>query len=208
MTTTFSNTDDVIDSRDVIARLQELRDEHDALEEAIDEWNEENSENVIELEDKIKSLKDEQEAVEDAIDTLNTLNDSESVKTEREDWQSKLETIQEKLEEAEVALEELQEELETLQEELADWDDEEGAELEILEELDSEASGCGDWAYGETLIHESHFEDYCRELVDDLGELPKGLPSYIVIDWEATAENLKHDYTEVDFDGETYYLRS
>jgi hypothetical protein len=29
-----------------------------------------------------------------------------------------------------------------------------------------------------------------------------------VIDWEATARNIAVDYTEVDFGGVTYYIRS
>jgi hypothetical protein len=49
--------------------------------------------------------------------------------------------------------------------------------------------------------------DYCQELLEDIGDIPKGLPGYIVIDWEATAENLKADYSTVDFDGQTYYYR-
>jgi hypothetical protein len=33
------------------------------------------------------------------------------------------------------------------------------------------------------------------------------LPDWIVIDWDATADNLKVDYTEVEFDGVTYLVR-
>lgn len=32
--------------------------------------------------------------------------------------------------------------------------------------------------------------------------------SLIEIDWEATARNIAMDYTTVDFDGVTYYIRS
>lgn len=57
------------------------------------------------------------------------------------------------------------------------------------------------------LIRESYFTEAMRELVSDIGDLPKDVPGYLVIDWEATAENLKVDYTAVDFDGVTYYVR-
>jgi hypothetical protein len=53
------------------------------------------------------------------------------------------------------------------------------------------------------LIHEDNFIDAMRELCEDIGDLP----DYIVIDWEATAENLRADYTSVEFEGSTYYTR-
>ena len=64
-----------------------------------------------------------------------------------------------------------------------------------------------DWKHGETLIRESYWEDYVRELLDDCGYLPKSLPSWIEIDWEATASNVAADYMTVDFGGVTYYVR-
>lgn len=62
-------------------------------------------------------------------------------------------------------------------------------------------------AMATSLIHENYFMEYCQEMLEDCGDLPKDLPSYIVIDWERTAENLRHDYTSIDYDGETYYVR-
>lgn len=64
-----------------------------------------------------------------------------------------------------------------------------------------------DWQYGEALIRESHFTDYAKQMLEDCGDLPKDLPSYIAIDWDKTAENIKVDYTEIDFDGITYLIR-
>lgn len=64
----------------------------------------------------------------------------------------------------------------------------------------------GDW-YPITLIREDYFEEYCEELVSDIGDLPREIPSYIEIDWKATAENIKVDYFSVDFDGVTYWTR-
>ena len=49
--------------------------------------------------------------------------------------------------------------------------------------------------------------DYAFEMLEDCGTLPKDLPSWIVIDRDATAENMKADYTSVDFDGVTYWVR-
>jgi uncharacterized protein (UPF0335 family) len=77
-----------------------------------------------------------------------------------------------------------------------------------LRELEDEASNYApDWRYGETLIRESYWPTYAEEMVKDIGDMPKEIPAYVVIDWEATANNLKVDYTEVDFDGVTYLIR-
>ena len=61
---------------------------------------------------------------------------------------------------------------------------------------------------GVFLIREDMFEDYARELADDIGAIDgdAGWPqSYI--DWGAAADALAMDYTTVDFDGATYYYR-
>lgn len=91
---------------------------------------------------------------------------------------------------------------------LADWDTENGEEFEALRDICDEGQGItSDWTHGATLILESHFTDYCQELVSDIGDMPRKIPSYIVIDWEATAENLKVDYTTITIEGDDYYVR-
>lgn len=40
--------------------------------------------------------------------------------------------------------------------------------------------------------------DYAEELVSDCYGLPRDLPSFVAIDWEATWENLSYDYYEQD----------
>lgn len=81
-------------------------------------------------------------------------------------------------------------------------------EYTALKALADEAEGyADDWEYGSTLIRDSHFVDAMQELCADIGDVPKDMPSYLVIDWDATAENLKADYTSVEFDGVTYWVR-
>ena len=77
-----------------------------------------------------------------------------------------------------------------------------------LKALADEAEGCADWSYGEALIRESYFVEYCQQLCEDIGDIPRNMPAYLVIDWEATSKNLRADYSEVDFGGETYLIRS
>lgn len=88
-----------------------------------------------------------------------------------------------------------------------DWLDEIVAITDI-ERLEDEI-GSSEWGYGVTLIEEDDFEDYCIELLEDIGDLPENLPSYISnnINWSGVAQDLKVDYSEVDFRGVTYLFR-
>lgn len=89
-------------------------------------------------------------------------------------------------------------------------DDDEKAELEALKALEEEASGySSDWEYGSQLIRDSYFAEYAEELCKDIGDLPKELPWYIAnhIDWDGVAEEIKQDYTMVDFNGVEYWVR-
>jgi len=82
------------------------------------------------------------------------------------------------------------------------------AELDELKELREIQNYVSEFRHGETLIPEEDFVSYCQDLLEDVGDLPKDLPSYLVIDWEATAENLKADYVDVEYLGNTYLVRS
>ena len=84
----------------------------------------------------------------------------------------------------------------------------EAEELAILEALAEEGKSCApDWEHGETLIRDSYFTEYAQELLEDCGDLPKNLPHYIQIDWEATARNIRMDYTPIEFGDVTYWIR-
>lgn len=88
-------------------------------------------------------------------------------------------------------------------------DPDEQAELDALKNLKAQAEPyCADWYYGETLVNDSYFEDYARELAEDIGAVDKNAawPNNH-IDWEAASEALKRDYTSVEFDGVTFWLR-
>jgi hypothetical protein len=87
------------------------------------------------------------------------------------------------------------------------------AELKTLVSIMDEMQGYGgdeqwrgDW-YPLTLIRESYFTDYVQEMLEDCGEIPKDLPHYIHIDWQATARDVQVDYTAIDVDGATYFYR-
>lgn len=155
----FTIGDNIIDSRDVIARIEELTAERDALQDALDEAT---------------ALL--QEATGDAkrLDDLSDL-DSDVIDAEKA---------------------------------LADWDDENSGEYAALQAACEEGEASPDWTHGATLVHDSYFTEYVMDMLADIGDLPRDIPWYIVIDHEATADNVKADYFNIDLDGETYWIRA
>ena len=142
MTTTISNIDDVIDSRDVIARIEELQNDRELFG-----WS---------------ANEDQHEGDEEARSKA---------------W--------------------------------TEANEDDATELAALLALQEEAEGyASDWKYGATLIADSYFATYAEELADDLGLIPKDSrwPA-TCIDWERAADELKQDYTSVDFDGHTFWVR-
>lgn len=93
--------------------------------------------------------------------------------------------------------------------ELAEWlEGEEAQELDALKALAKQGeSESSEWRHGETLIRRSYWVDYVQELLTDCGDIPF-FPHYVMIDWEATANNIEADYASVDFDGVEYLIRS
>lgn len=98
-----------------------------------------------------------------------------------------------------------------------DWDegfaDTYADEIEHYENVEyfcEELSSIPDFNYGETVIKENYFSDYCKDFVQECGYIPNDLPSWIEdnINWEGVAEDLRQDYSEADFEGETFYFRS
>ena len=90
---------------------------------------------------------------------------------------------------------------------LVGWAEFDAEELDTLRALAAECDS-EEWSYGVQLIRYSYWVEYVEELLYDCGELPRTIPDYIVIDWEATANAIAYDYSIVDFDGVDYYLRN
>jgi hypothetical protein len=97
------------------------------------------------------------------------------------------------------------------EEEIQSWREDWYKELEEIEDIDDLENEIdnGEFDYGITLIPEDYFVEYCKDLVSDIGDLPRDLPFYIEnnIDWDGVADDLKQDYSEVEFRGETYLYR-
>jgi len=90
------------------------------------------------------------------------------------------------------------------------WKEWEGLEeYKILLNVAEQGEGYGDWEHGTSLIRDSYFREYAEEEAYDLGLVSRyGRWPVDCIDWERAAEDLKVDYTEIDFDGVTYWMRS
>lgn len=88
-------------------------------------------------------------------------------------------------------------------------DEAERQELTDLRELAEEGESLADWPYGETLIEDYEFENYARDLAQDIGAITgeEGWPANC-IDWEKAASELQQDYTAISFGHCVYWGRS
>jgi len=90
-----------------------------------------------------------------------------------------------------------------------DWEESEsGTELKALLDLQSEADCSPDWIYGEALIRDSYFEEYAKELAEDIGMVKDVTWPYTCIDWKKAARVLQQDYMSVSFDDIDYWIRA
>ena len=173
-----NNEMDVIDSRDVIARIEELEDLRDSAEMDAKSQNEE----LDELERELAGAETEEdkEAIQEKIDD----HPGRATKVFSNDGKREYYASD-------------------------DFGEDEEEELHILLDLQDECEGYSDWRHGETLIRDSYFTEYAQQLADDLGYIKKDVNwPYDCIDWEKAADELKTDYTSVDFDGVEYWIRS
>jgi len=103
---------------------------------------------------------------------------------------------------------EVNERITELQESTDELSQDERTELATLLALAQQGATIDDWQYGATLIRDSHFVDYARELAEDLGAIsPNAEWPLSYIDWDAAADALQSDYTNVEFDRVTYWVR-
>jgi len=125
-------------------------------------------------------------------------DDLESITAE---WQDLVDELAEMREDEEVSLgeeREMEEKIKAKEEEIEDW---KGDNQERLDDLKQLFTSIDDDC---TLVREDSFEEYVQELTEDIAG---DIPSWLVIDWEATARDVQMDYTAVEFDGETWLVR-
>lgn len=110
-------------------------------------------------------------------------------------------------------LTDLADELADLRDKIADGetlDNDDAERLESLEAVEVELGDLHDYALNvdDTLIPDGDFEDYARQLAEDVCDLPdtSEWPLYC-IDWAQAARDLAQDYTSVTYEGEDYLIR-
>jgi len=77
-------------------------------------------------------------------------------------------------------------------------------ELKELETLRDDVGSC-EWDFGITFIHEDYFDEYAEDFFNEIYTIPDNISSYI--DYEKFSNDLKHDYSVVEFRGKTFYYR-
>lgn len=203
MTNDITNSEDTIDSRDVIARIEELQEQRqpwavgwnmpgympDSEPTAFSDWESAQAYLHGELERAAEETDDEDEAtaLRETAERIDALADGEEFGETTGAYHWWLTNLG-----ADAGL-----------------DRDESEELAALEKLAEDASNyAADWGYGETLIRDSYFEEYAQQLAEDIGAINADAtwPNNC-IDWECAARELQSDYTAVDFDGVTYWIR-
>ncbi len=157
--------------------------------------------------------------IQEKIDNIEGLrndyeSDSETLNDELYDLQNELYDIEneddyaDKQNDIDNKLEEIADKESEIQECEFEYDSysEEFAELETLKE-EIESNSDEGFEYGIQLIHENDIDDYLNEMLVDCDYISKDLPQWVVINWQATYDNMKQDYNEVELNGNTFYVR-
>ena len=89
-------------------------------------------------------------------------------------------------------------------EDVQEWKEDNSDDFEHIEEIDELEDEISDFSYGETLIPEDDFTEYCKDMVD-LGNVPGFIKDNI--NWEGVVSDLSVDYSEIKYQGKTYLYR-
>jgi vacuolar-type H+-ATPase subunit I/STV1 len=142
--------------------------------------------------------------------------DTRDLEDRRQELEDELETLKSAVTEAEEALAEADEddrddaeiELDQARRDLDEWVADNQDELDALNNLRDEFDRRS-WRDGIVLIPDDDFEDYARDLAEDLygNDIRKSSWPFDCIDWEQAADSLRMDYSSVDYEGVTYLYR-
>ena len=100
-----------------------------------------------------------------------------------------------------------------LLDELKTLDEEDSYDKERIEMIDDlkEEVGKDNFEMGVTFIRENYWVQYCEDLAYDCGYMDRQddkNPLHYHIDWQGWADAVEMDYSQTDFDGDTYYWRA
>lgn len=196
--------DNIIDTRDIAARIEELKDQR--TERWVAGWNMPGympDSEPAEFDD----FDDAKEYIADEIDRAAEHLEDGAYQLEDEALTEKAETLREdankirNLDEGDFGATLGNYHYFITQDSTMGLDHDEEEELEQLEEVFDELPK------DESLIHDSYFKTYAMELADDIGFETNGWPA-TCIDWEQAANELQMDYTSYEIGDETYWGRA
>ena len=87
-------------------------------------------------------------------------------------------------------------------EDVQEWRYDNSDDFEHIEEIDELEDEISEFSFGETLILEDDFTEYCEDIVDVPGFIKNN------INWEGVASDLSVDYTNVTYQGVSYLVRA
>ena len=90
-----------------------------------------------------------------------------------------------------------------------EWRDDKVYDFEHIDEINELEDEISEFSFGETLILEDDFIEYCEDMVEDCYNL-RDVPVFIKnnINWEGVASDLSVDYTNVTYQGVSYLVRA
>ena len=94
-------------------------------------------------------------------------------------------------------------------EDVQEWRDDNSDDFEHIKEIDELEDEISEFSFGEILIPENGFIEYCEDMVADCYYFTN-VPSFIKynINWEGVASDLSVDYTNVTYQGVSYLVRA
>lgn len=87
-------------------------------------------------------------------------------------------------------------------------DDDEKAELKALAGLMLIGIDMEEWDSGVVLVHSTYFVDYVKSLKEETEpEVFDAMPDWVKanLDWDGIAEDMRSDFTVIEWQGETFY---
>ena len=94
-------------------------------------------------------------------------------------------------------------------EDVEEWRDDKVYDFEHIDEINELEDEITEFPFGETLIPNDDFTEYCKDMVEDCYNL-KDVPDFIKdnINWEGVASDLGVDYSNVTYQGVSYLVRA
>ena len=89
-----------------------------------------------------------------------------------------------------------------------EWKEDNSDDFDHIEEIDYIEDNVSEFSFGETLIPNDDFTEYCKDMAEDCYDLGN-VPGFIKdnINWDGVASDLSVDYSEIEYQGKTYLYR-